>query len=509
MKQDTFDAARDWAGFLFRPLLISAMTTCIAAAWIGVLESDLAPWRGGYLIWIVGMATLEALLVERQLRRRRLALLEPRVWQARLAGIGIVVLVIKAASYLPSGWQALARDILRWADQPLSFFDFEFVIGIVIVGTLWMLSSSMAGNLAEIEDENNLPGEPEAARARLQEDFMLGAFFLLFAVGTQRVALSPAGLSLRPAQVSGLAVLPIVYVGLGVLLFGQARLSLLLAQWKRQEVPVSSGIERRWASWGVLFVGGISTLVLLLPAGETSLGVYVLSYIAFAFLIVAQVFVFLLYLLLSLLLLPLGLLPSQSSQPPRLPQLPVFPPPTETRAAPNWLSSIWTVFLGIVVVLVTFLILRAYWRDRQASGIWKIMWDIVCAAWKALLEWLLGSTRRVQQILRRSPTSREFGPARITLSWRAWRARTSRERVRRLYLALLERAARVGHPRRPAQTPFEYSTDLRPHLSDPDGLSTLTEAFVTARYSRQDFTEAQVSRLHRLWQRLRNQLRRL
>lgn len=510
MKQTSLDAARDWIEFLFRPVLISAMVTCIAAAWVWALEAALAPWRASYLIWIVGVVTLEGLLVERQLRRRRMALLEPRTWQTRAAEIGMMLLIVKAASYINTGWQGLVRDVLQWVSDPESFFDFQFVVGLLVVGTLWALSVSIAGDLAEIEDENFLPGEPEAARARLQTDYMVGAIVILLAVGAQRLAISPGTLGLRPVQVNALAVLPIVYVGLGILLFGQVRLSLLLARWQRQEVPISSGIERRWAIWSLLFVAGISALVIFLPAGETSLGIYLLTVIAFLAAFLGQVIVFLLYLLVALLFLPFGFLRTQAPLPASPPQLPQFPPLAETSAAPDWLSAIRTVLLGVLAVLVVLFIVATYWRDRQASGIWKTIGDLLYGAWSALVAWLRGGTRRVQHIFSRTPSAPGPEPPRISLSWwRAWRAQTSRERVRRLYLALLERAARVGHARRPAQTPLEYSTDLQPHLHDTQGLSTLTDAFVQARYSRQDFSAAQVTRLHRLWQRLRDELRRL
>jgi hypothetical protein len=81
--------------------------------------------------------------------------------------------------------------------------------------------------------------------------------------------------------------------------------------------------------------------------------------------------------------------------------------------------------------------------------------------------------------------------------------------VRRLYLALVERAGQAGHARHPAQTPIEFSSDLQRHVEDSQALAELTEAFVLARYSRRTFPGNEVSRLHRLWQRLRSELRRL
>ncbi|MGE5140273.1 MAG: DUF4129 domain-containing protein, partial [Rudaea sp.] len=92
--------------------------------------------------------------------------------------------------------------------------------------------------------------------------------------------------------------------------------------------------------------------------------------------------------------------------------------------------------------------------------------------------------------------------------WQRWRARTARERVQRLYFSLLERAARSGFPRSPNQTPYEYAARLEPQIPvEGESLEALTGAFVQARYSRRDFTAAEVGVLHRLWRRLQAALR--
>ena len=93
---------------------------------------------------------------------------------------------------------------------------------------------------------------------------------------------------------------------------------------------------------------------------------------------------------------------------------------------------------------------------------------------------------------------------------RLWRATTTRERVRQLYLQMLRHAANAGRPRSPDQTPYEYAARLRPHVTDEqEALEGLTQAFVEARYSKRDFQQQELSPLRRLLARLRLALRRL
>ena len=77
--------------------------------------------------------------------------------------------------------------------------------------------------------------------------------------------------------------------------------------------------------------------------------------------------------------------------------------------------------------------------------------------------------------------------------------------MRRLYLALVTRAAQAGHPRAAHQTPFEYAIRLEPYLAEEgDALKKLTDAFVEARYSRRAFESEEVNLLRRIWQRLQS-----
>jgi hypothetical protein len=164
-----------------------------------------------------------------------------------------------------------------------------------------------------------------------------------------------------------------------------------------------------------------------------------------------------------------------------------------------------------LVALILLFIVRTYWRDRQAAGMWRTLWEMLRAWWSALRAWLSDGAKVVQRILNRDEArdTLESSPPNFGW-WRPWRARTGRERVRRLYLALVQRATEAGHPRQSAQTPYEYSSELVSHVTgNEEALSQLTDAFVEARYGRRDFDAGEVSRLHQIWQSLRVALHRI
>jgi len=499
---------RDWAALIFRPLIISGMVTCVAAGWIMSLEFLLPNWRGDYLIALVAVVTLEMLLMEQQLRKRRIWIAEP--WQIRLAQMGLILLLLKPATYIQRGWLALFTDGQLWLRQPTAFFDGDYIIGMVVLLLMWLLAMDIAGQLMAIQDAFNA-AEREAGLSALKERFMFGALVLLAAVGAQRIDYSAIGLHVRLSPATAVTWLPLVYVGLGLLLFGQARLEILLSGWQRDQIPVPPMLARRWAGWGALFVLGVMVVALLMPAGDTVLGFYLLLWLISLAALIGQVFVFILFMLLGLLLSPcLALFKVQQMMPPLQPQLPsamIEPPPSET--GPAWLFYLKMAVFWIVVVVSVTLLVRIYLRERRSVGGWGI-WRGLVKMWQALWAWLMGVKERVTVRFNRPRAAQP-----ITLPeaepgwWQFWEARSARERVRRFYLALLQRAWQAGHPRRPDQTPSEYAAALKPHVpGDESALDALTSAFVQARYSRRDFHPDEVGWLRQVWQKLQARLRR-
>ncbi len=495
----------NWQGLLFRPLVISAMVSCVAAGWIMLLQFSIGNWHGEYLIALVFLVTFETLLTERQWRLRQLELGHPRSLSVRLAEIGLVLVLIRVVSFLAHG-----GDWLLWLSQPDTFFDFDFVIGVIVVGTMWVMAHAIASHLVELEDDTALARDRDAARQGLTDQFILGAVILLTAVGLQRLAISGGRLDLQPARVE-LGLVPLVYIGLGLLLFAQVRLSMLLAAWHYQRIPVSAGIERRWAGWSAVFVAAISVFVLFLPAGNTLLGLYLLTWLIQIMAFLGQVLSFLILFVLTLVFSPCLLLfrlqPPQEPVPPPPPL--IAPPDAGTAAGGDWLAPLRALVFWVVIGLIVVLAARVYLRDRRFVGVAQTLWEMLRGWWDVFYARLRGWAGTVRFTLRReSIPSAPRSTAPLSSWWERWRAHTARERVRRLYLALLQRATRAGHARQRAQTPYEFSTALEPHVSEhADELSQLTEAFVQARYSRRDFEPQQVSRLHRIWERLQAALR--
>lgn len=512
MKAEAGVVSKDWAALLFRPLIISGMVMCVTAGWARMVEFLFGIWNAGYLTGLVGLLIFETLVIERQLRLRDRLHQEARHIQIHLAEIGLVILLLKGESYFTRGWEQLVQDVQRWIAMPSSFLDPGLVFSLLVTGMMWGLAQSIAANLAEVEDVTNPSLDQELARQSLRDQFLVGAIALLIAVGIQRIRLAANHLSLVPVQISELAVLPVIYVGLGLLLFGQIRFSSLLSRWARERVPVAPGLERRWASWSVVFIGGVSAVALFLPAGDTMLGLYLLLWLGALITFVGQFLVFLILLIilpiLSLLMLGRSATEEQAARPPEIPVLPTAPVPAEL---PEWLNWVRAGIFWLLAALILIFIVRTYWRDRRMSGIWKTLWEIASGGWFAFVIWLRGWVGVAQQVLQRAkPADSRSTTVGDVAWWSQWQARTARERVRRLYLALLQRAAQAGHARRRTQTPYEYSAALKSHLpNDVDALTKLTEAFVQARYSHRNFAPAEVSLLHRLWQRLQSALRRV
>ena len=79
--------------------------------------------------------------------------------------------------------------------------------------------------------------------------------------------------------------------------------------------------------------------------------------------------------------------------------------------------------------------------------------------------------------------------------------------IRQIYARLLLLAARLGAPRRPEQTPYEYLGDLgRLFPTARDDLTVVTEKYVRARYSPEAPTSEDVRSVREAWNRFRKEL---
>jgi hypothetical protein len=83
-----------------------------------------------------------------------------------------------------------------------------------------------------------------------------------------------------------------------------------------------------------------------------------------------------------------------------------------------------------------------------------------------------------------------------------------RQKIYFFYLAFVRRAGEQKLPRSSHQTPGEYAATLQKSLPEAaEDIQALTDAFVSARYSRRPVEAAQAHNTETIWARLRKALR--
>jgi hypothetical protein len=85
-----------------------------------------------------------------------------------------------------------------------------------------------------------------------------------------------------------------------------------------------------------------------------------------------------------------------------------------------------------------------------------------------------------------------------------------RDQILYYYLSVLRRASQQGFPRWPAQTPDEYRATLDPKLPEAqEEMSSLTQAFVEARYSLHAIQRERAIQVRASWEQVKAALRAL
>ncbi len=516
----------DWIATVVRPLIVSAMMACVAAAVVVWIEAIIPTWRGTYVVAMVALIAFITVVSEQRLRSFLDASERTAV---RVAEIVLILVLLRLMMYTGRGWSALSRDVRVWLGSPGTLiFDPEYVLLVGPLLGLRVIAANVATVLLQLEVpedsgavdrghwETMDPGFLKSPLAYLYDRFVWGAFVLLAAVGLLQLDLTAQVIHLRPAQPGPLTWLPLAYVGLGLVLFGQARYALLVAHWKREGIPMASEVRQRWASWGVIFVFGVSLAALFLPAYGTGTGFYLVLWLSFLLASVGQVLVFLVQLLVYPIAWLLSRLTSQQAEPappqPVATPQPPPPPPSSELHVPTWFAYLQLTVFWAAAATVLLLLLGHYLRYQRATGRWGDvlrnirqwlvnLWRGLLWQWRGIRTWM--GPRSSTQMEKPGPEGEKTPPR-----WRRlWQATTSRERVRQLYSLMLRHAATVGYPRLPTQTPYEYAARLRPHvIGEQQALEGLTQAFVEARYSERDFKDEEMTMLRRLLARLRKTL---
>jgi len=520
-----------WVEIFLRPLILAAMVVCLANPAVAILEEVTRGedgtylWHGSYFLIFIFFASLEGVLSERVLQRRRItgwAYLVSRGAEALL-----LLLALKLVNYIPLGFDQLWTEASTWLGDPYEFIQLrDFVSGMLFL-PLWAGSIFVGRLVRDLDLDERQTGPPsdktspayylwltrpsvarhrQAAVEELVNVILWGGLIMLL-VSTVLYLVGPG---LRTAALSTL-----VYFGLAVTLLTQARFSVHHAGWKVQGISVQPGIGRRWLLWSVVFLIGIALVALLLPT-QFSMGP--LTALLGLLNILYSVLMFLVNLLLFLLVLPIAwLLPDVEPRSFPADQLPMSPiGPSAGATSPPWLEILASALFWLLVLAIVAYAARRFLQDRV--GAWFEMEEFRVGWWSRFVAWLRtlwqGLWRwggEVQsRVARRLAQPRAQGepsslPSRFFFPGRL----PPRELIRYFYLSMSRRAAQAGRPREPSQTPHEYLTNLDQHFPDlePD-LTGLTGAFVTARYSRRPIEEEDAAAAKPLWQRIKARLRR-
>jgi hypothetical protein len=510
---------------LLRPVVIAAMLACLASPLVYALQGLKLGYNGSHFVIFAFLASLEGILSERVLRKRRIT-----GWAylaSRFAEAVLLLLLLKFSAYLSLGFDQLQSDAQLWLSDPFRFFtNLDLFLGILFL-VMWMGALHVARMVMEldvVEEKAPPPGDrtsaqyymwltkPAVVRDRqatldwLTEIVLWGGIALLaasalvhFFVGSART----------------LAVPMLLYFALGVALLAQARFSVVHTGWRAQGIDVQPQVARRWLVWVVLFLVGVSLVALLLPTYYT-LGP--LQACLGALSIVYAVLSFIVGLLFFLLALPLTLLlPNmETPEPPALvPESLPLPEATATSIQSPWTQVLASAVFWIIVLIIVGYALFRFWRDRisqpedgePVGGRWTRFRAWLGALWQRWWAWRQQvqdqlAMRRVRRKAERplaARLSRLFFPGRLP----------PRELIRFFYLSAARRAEQAGQPRRSGQTPYEYrhSLDERFPELEPD-LDGLTDAFVQARYSSHPVEPEQATAVKPLWERVKAALRR-
>jgi len=139
--------------------------------------------------------------------------------------------------------------------------------------------------------------------------------------------------------------------------------------------------------------------------------------------------------------------------------------------------------------ITNWLILAWQWLYRNADKTRASLSTAIAEGWQSFIARLEGK--------------RTLSPP----GWMSLRSLDPRRKIYFFYLAMVRRGAEQGVTRNPSQTPSEYAVTLENALpSAAEDIDSITEAFVEARYSRQEVDSSKAESVKAIWGRIRNAL---
>ncbi len=516
-------------------VLVSLMMACVAVTGVLFGGKFIPDWHATYLPVFCTLVALEHITTFK--RAKRLMVFSKSWFIFQLTQWVFILSVLKIVLLIAKRPDSLWLEIQLWQlDFFTYFFDTAYILAIFFIVLIWMITGYFANLLNEMSLEETLiryetavmaPVTAPPARERLLGIIFALGFILVILTAMMRINLR----MLMMGEFEQLGVQPLPYMAAGAwnillyFLFGlalmsQSQFARLNARWRFQKTQVTPRLAGQWAFYSVLFISLLALVASLLPTnyslGFLSVLAYVLRFvIGILFYIIgfiSSLVIFLFNLILSLL----GITPQADVS---MPSSNFSPPEPLVEPLPSgeypWLELIkslvfWIVFVGVVGFSI-------YQFIRQHEGILTAIRRIPGTSWLSRAFWWLmggfkGINQRISMVvesgLQRLRSRREHRLTKSVSRYLNLRRLNPRQRVYFFFLAMIRRGGERGIPRKGAQTPYEYANTLEGAIPEVDeDVTSLTNAFVEARYSRSEIDDERAGLIKRYWERIRGALR--
>jgi len=517
---------------IIRPLAIAAMMTCIARS-IDTFVRTMAPnWPGMFFVILVFIISLESIHAQRLLNRREVG--QRDTFRFRFVEWVVILLAIRFGIYIKYGGQRLLEDMSRWGSDLSTFLSADFMMLSLLMLVFWAVAAYLSRAVQELESSPfekppvvtdpdfylriTVPQHGQVDRSsRIQgitTTFFLGGAVIIALTGLAQMDIRNMKFVAKPTTPVVLNIM--LYYAIGLLLISQVHYTTLKANWENQGIAVTPQLGKRWLFYVLAFLVLVTLISALLPVNY-SVGILnvvslVVQWIAYAilravyFIIAAVTYLFMF----------IGSLfknqPVQSMVTPT--PIPTPEPPQlvgGTSGAATWLQVarsllFWGVLLGVAGYAILRFLNDRWDIFRRLKNIRIFQWLVAlfgsigkgtASLWRSLKSTVQRQVVALRQSVRVSPRRRGM----------SWKKMSTRERVRFLYLALLEYAAEQGISRPHSATPLEYESNLDASVPESSQAThQLTDSFLVARYSEHLVDDELVAAAQQSWRSARKAL---
>jgi hypothetical protein len=480
--------------------LFSVMMAFFTILLVKLGQAAVPAWNGNYLVIAGFLITLEALLARKIISSRIPFSLE---WILQIISeAGMFFLTLKAC-------QIVGR-LVSGQPLPSELIDGDLAFSLVYAVFLWFITF-MFGNLLSQLEENpetieqqkagQVESNMEATRKKLiGYIFGLGAVMLCIYTFLRLDITSLVGVR-KDLQNSPWPIIAFFIVGF--MIISQTRYASLRIRWYMDNVAIGPHFGPGWLFYSLVLLLLVGLVSLVLPT-RYSLGLLATlqTLLTYLFSIAMAIFIG--------IAAPLGIVfgwlqslfgnvstdipPIQPTTPVRTPQ-----PPQQPVSIPDWIQSF--AFWGILIAVSAFSVIYYLRSHKEYTDVLTrsrfTIW--FASLWRWLRRWFKrlnkGIVRTVNQGFRRLRSHP------ITESLSGWKVPfitsrvDNRQKVRLIYLQLVDLAGKTGFHRKKSFTPRQYSRRLVKEVPEVEHqIQVITEDFSQARYTTHPVNNDQVDR---------------